>query len=131
MKRRVRLTEGDLHRIVRESVKRVLYEGQGWNMFKSRHKKIWNGDLDNDEEARNDPRGMAYIKHGDPDGPEDGFSYYDDEGDPTRHETDSQGRRNKRINTGLGGKIGRAAGVAGVKGSLMARNVYNKLRGKH
>ena len=30
MKRRVRLTESDLHKIVKESVKRILTEGETW-----------------------------------------------------------------------------------------------------
>ena len=46
MKKRIRLTEGDLHRIVKESVKKILTEGEQWigyyerNNFDSLRQKV-------------------------------------------------------------------------------------------
>lgn len=85
MKRRIRLTESDLHRIVNMSVKRVLGEGQGWNTFKDAVREV--NDFDDDEwddfnKRMSDPENRAdfdkkkknFIKYGD-------WEDYDDEDD--------------------------------------------------
>ena len=39
MKRTIKLTENDLHNIIKESVERIINEGQGWDYFKNMSKK--------------------------------------------------------------------------------------------
>ena len=54
MKRTIRLTESDLHNIVRQCVNEVIQEGQGWDAVKD----IWNrrGDWMDDPETYEDPK---------------------------------------------------------------------------
>lgn len=122
-KKIIRLTEQDLHNIVKEAVEQII-EGQGWNFFKTNAKKAMNGDFDgdnpmDDKNYREDKK--KFIKNGSL-----GTSqkYYDDEGEA------SYDKSNKRINKGLSGKLGRKAGVFGTETAIRARNAYNKLKGK-
>ena len=129
MERRIRLTEGDLHKIVEESVKRILKEGQGWNAFKSRAKEIFNGEYDDynpldDENYANDR--SQFIKYGDSGGDDNYQKYYDEEGRPC-----ASREGNKKINKGFMGRLGRKAAVNGVEALYGLRQGYNKLRGRN
>lgn len=131
MKRTIRLTESDLHRIVSETVNRVLAEGQGWNTFKDAWRE-YRGMDDDDKERLSQEWGnddwkqktQDYIQHGDMNymGPEfDEREYYEPDGMAT-HNGPEDG--NKPINKSLRGRLGRRAAMAGVN----AIGRYNKMR---
>lgn len=130
-KNRIRLTESQLHNVIKECVEKVLTEGQGWNLFKDRTKQIWNGDFDEDLQNYQDEDwgeikkdAKNYIHHGNSTQFDDD-EYYDDEGNGTMFNTGN------KINRGFSGKLGRAAGAAGTYASIGARHLYNKMRGKY
>ena len=139
-KKVVRLTESDLHRIVAESVERVLSEGQGWDMFKNSWKETWSGENDSymkdrhkngespfgtdKDEMRNMTRN--FIQTGDING--SNGEYYNPE--YPNNNFDQKYRENyKKVDNSLGGKLGRAAGMAGAKMGIRTRDMYNKMRG--
>lgn len=136
MKKTIRLTESDLHDIIKESVNKILNEGQGWDFFKKRTKEIWDGDYDdtikdyqnekNTEEYKKDKKN--FINKGSAYSDNDNY-YHTDE--PTRTLQDKFGKYNKPINKGVTGKVGRALGVAGVNAAMGARHAYNKMRGAY
>ena len=117
MKQTIRLTESELHNIIKESVMSILKEGQGWDKFKSVNKDIWSGKGD-DENYPSYKEYKNYVNN------ENNRQYYDEDDG----EYYSSG---KKVNNGLTGKLGRAAGGAGLYASLAARRAYNKLRGKY
>ena len=132
MKQTIRLTESELHNIIKESVINILNEGQGWNKFKKNIKDFWNGEYDDtlkqdfnslkDKRIRRDIKN--YINNN------DGCEYYDEHG--WGHNCDGWGSRGfKPTNNNLSGKLGRAAGFAGTLASAGLRHGYNKLRGKY
>lgn len=138
-KKVIRLTESDLHRIVAESVERVLSEGQGWDMFKYGWKNAWNGEGDsemkdyrkagksifgNKDDMKDSTRN--FIQTGDMNGA-DG-EYYDPE-NPSNNAYRKYGENYKKVDNSLGGKLGRAAGLAGAKMGFRTRDMYNKMRG--
>lgn len=127
---RIRLTESQLRRIVEESVYRILDEGQGWNKFKTGMRDLRKGEFDSQMDSdsffsdfRNDAK--RYIKDG---SFFDGDGYYDEEGD-AYPSNDSEGIR-KPVDRGIGGRLGRAAAVAGLYGASRARQLGNKFRRK-
>lgn len=127
---RIRLTESQLRRIVEESVYRILDEGQGWNKFKTGMRDLRKGEFDSQMDAdsyfsdfRNDAK--RYIKNG---SIYDDGGYYDEDGD-AYSSNDSEGSR-KPIDRSLGGRLGRAAAVAGLYGASRARQLGNKFRRK-
>lgn len=129
MKQRIRLTEEDLHKIVKESVYRILNEGQGWNIFKDRAKGILRGEYDNELNQLETDDGKKetqnFIKHGNSNGFDD--DYYDENGDS--HTSNYTGKY-KPMNKGFSGRLGRRAAVNGIKAVANGRNLYNKLRNK-
>lgn len=114
------LTESRLRGIIRECVKNALEEGQGWNLLKNNFKNVWNGECVDPEkgEYRN------YINTGDTDGIDRGF--YDEEGQSTNNPTNGQGKRNKEINKGFTGKLGRAAAGAALMGANKLGKAWRK-----
>lgn len=138
-KKVVRLTESDLRRIVAESIKEVLSEGQGWDMFKGGWKNAWSGEGDsemkdyrkNGESIFGDKDEMKkttrnFIQTGDGNG--DNGEYYSSE-DPINNYHRNYGGDYKKVDNSLGGKVGRAAGIAGAKMAYRTRDMYNKMRG--
>lgn len=129
LSRHGRLTESRLKRIVRESVCRILDEGQGWNIFKDRAKGILRGEYDNDLDQLETDDGKKeiqnFIKHGNASGFDD--DYYDEYGDS---HPNNQTRRYKPMNKGLSGRLGRRAAVNGIQAVAGGRALYNKLRNK-
>lgn len=128
-KKLIRLTESDLHRIVKESVYRILDEGQGWSIFKDRAKGILRGEYDNDLGQLKTDDGKKetqnFINHGNGSGFDD--DYYDEHGDSYPN---NQTGRYKPMNKGLSGRIGRRAAVNGIQAVAGGRALYNKLRNK-
>lgn len=130
MKQTIRLTESELHNIIKESVMNILNEGQGWNYFKKNNKDIWNGEHDDGtikQEFNNlkDKRFRRDLKNSINNNND--YEYYDEEG--MGHDYDGKGF--KPTNNNLSGKLGRAAGFAGTLASAGLRHGYNKLRGKY
>ncbi len=138
-KKVVRLTESDLHRIIAEAVKEVLSEGQGWDLFKTAAKETWSGEDDSYMKDRRKNGESIYgrdkddvkdtvrnfIRTGDNNG--DDGEYYNPEYPMNNHH---QYRENyKKVDNSLGGKVGRAAGMAGAKMAYRTRDMYNKMRG--
>lgn len=132
MKKVIRLTESDLHRIVRNSVNRILSEnyeeeGQGYNTFKTLSREILSGDRDDElpylgsQEWKNERNN--FIQHGSGNGYDHDF--YDEKGNATDNP-----EGNQPMNRGLGGKIGRAASAYALQGLGKARQSYNKMRGR-
>ena len=128
-KKLIRLTESDLHRIVKESVYRILDEGQGWNIFKDRAKGILRGEYDDDldqlktDDAKKEKQN--FINKGNAAGFDD--DYYDEYGDS--HPNNQTGRY-KPMNKSLSGRLGRRAAVNGIQAVAGGRALYNKLRNK-
>ena len=133
MRKRIKLTESDLHRIVNESVKRVLIEGQGWNMFNNIRKRAndyddddwddWNNDMSDPEYRKDNKKAMKnFIKYGDANN--EGRPYYDEEGYATNYP--GENNQNRRINRGYLGQLGRWAGANAGMGYVHARNAMNK-----
>lgn len=121
MKQIIRLTESDLHRMIKESVREVLNEGQGLDLAKRTWKDTkddYEWDEFKDAIKRDDfsKKSKNFIKKGDVDGED--ATYYDSTY-PANGYTD--GDENKRINKTLRGKIGRTAGF----GAAMAAAGFN------
>jgi hypothetical protein len=129
MKQTIRLTESELHNIIKESVINILNEGQGWNLFKKNNQDLWNGEYDDtlkqDFNSLKDKRIRRDLKNSINNN--DDYEYYDEEG--RGHDYDGKGF--KPTNNNLSGKLGRAAGLAGTLASAGLRYGYNKLRGKY
>lgn len=125
MKQRIKLTESQLHNIIRKCVNEALSEGQGWNSFKSIGKRIMNGDEDerinsgyfNTKKWKDDAN--DYIN------PDENDKYYDEEGTFLRNK---RNEKSKSVNKGISGKIGRWAAAKGLEGLGRAKGVYNKLK---
>lgn len=121
MKRRIRLTEGDLHRIVKESVNRILSEtvneGQGWDTFRyhMRHGGMpsFGDDFDEKEfiENGNGHPSQSYR------GQHTSRQYYDKTtGAPaTLYPGMEDSKRIKPINRGLSGRFGRKFALGALK----------------
>lgn len=147
MKKIIRLTEGDLHKIVKESVGMVLNEmeeGQGWNLFKDTVKRAYgdkNFQSDYEDFMKNvsqDPKEWKrqqsnYIKYGNWNGYDPDKDAYREDGDPTdtAYANPNWGDdASPRINHNLRGKIGRAAGLGASKAVLHGRGLLNRFMGK-
>ena len=122
--KRIRLTEGDLHQIIKESVKRVLKEGQGWGMLKDTYKNYKKHPNDlrwDDEEGKPWPSKDTvddYIKNGRYDAQKNP-DYYDTEtGEPAYNPGDGR----KPINKSITGRLGRRAGYEASKGLMTFGN---------
>lgn len=130
---RIRLTESQLHRVIKESVKRVLREGQGWNAFKYLAPDAYRDGKKGISHYMDDTV-KDYIENGRFD---DSTPYYDKDGVPTDKAFDYRqpNGRNGRINTGLSGRLGRAAGITGVRAAnALGRGVHaigNKINQWH
>lgn len=127
MKKVIRLTESDLHRIIKESVERVLNEGQGWNMFKASVKDANNA---TDDEWRDyedyDPEEFKqdkanFIKYGSW-MKDDKRPFYDDRGNSTYDDTGN------RIKKGYLGQLGRWAGINAGKAYIDAAHGLRNIR---
>ena len=140
-KKIIKLTESDLHKIIKESVNNILNgclnEGQGWDYFKDRVNDMKQSDAGfstamkelSDKETY---KGMGnFIKTGDRNGDVDGYpnNYYysDSPSDAIEH---NYGEKGKPVNKSLRGKIGRAAGAAGAIGYGVGKSAYNSVRNR-
>ncbi len=138
MKRTIKLTENDLHNIIKESVERIINEGQGWDYFKNMSKKAWSGDYDDEinqhyqNKNRDEERefNKNFIKTGTANPSWNNDTHYDPE-DPITSSGNKFGRWSKPINKGLTGKMGRALGMGAAKAAVGARHAYNKIRGAY
>ena len=125
MRKVIRLTESDLHRMIKESVREVLNEGQGLDFAKSTWKDTKDNNYQWDEFKNNfqddfSKRAKNFINKGDVEGKD--TEYY---GDTFPEEGYTYGDEDKRINKTLRGKIGRAAGLgAGI--TAAGFNAYGK-----
>ena len=132
----IRLTESELHQIIQESVNRILkengmQEGQGWNLFKKTYQDVKNGEYNNVPDKNLWPSREEvgnYINRGSisnsKENPNDDM-YYNDDG----YTTHGKYSTSKPINRGLGGKLGRAAGVAGGAAMVGAQRLGQKMKG--
>jgi hypothetical protein len=139
MKRTIKLTESDLHNIVRRCVNEVIAEGQGWDAVKD----IWRrrGDWMNDPSTYDDQEfnqgldnwvntGSYDIKNGE----QKAKSYKEDEptvGFDSIEPNEEMGL--KKTNQSLRGRIGRSAAGAAIKGMYnygKARNAIKNGFGK-
>lgn len=125
----VRLTEEQLHKVIKEAVNKIISEGQGWDTFKYMHNGFDNDDY-NDGEFRKDLKGFVkdksvrdFIKHG---GNADKQLGYYNPKDPVGSDIYRDG--NKPINKTMMGKVGRAAGVAAGVGSTIAQRGAGKIK---
>lgn len=122
MKRTIRITESDLHNIVRRCINEVLEEGQGWDAVKS----LWNrrGEWMDDPDTYSDEAGFNkelknWVNTGDTEG-DKAISYK--ESDPfVGHSSIEPGDIGngitlKKANQSLRGRIGRSAAGAAIKG---------------
>ena len=129
-KKLVRLTESDLHKIIKESVEKILQEGQGWDTFKNLSKMrvddyTENGDFRRDvRDAFSGDNVKNYIETGDSDRRQ--YRYYNPKdalmgSDVYRH-------GNKEIDRSKMGQLGRAAGLGAGLGVLAAKRGANKIK---
>lgn len=137
MKKTIRLTESDLHNIVRRCVNEVIEEGQGWDTVKD----VWRrrGDW------MNDPKTYSPEEEGDfnqslknwvhtgsydiEDGDGKASSYK--ESDPTtgyRDLSPDDSRGLKKTNHSLRGRIGRSAAGAAIKGMYNYGKARNSIQ---
>lgn len=127
-KKLIRLTESDLHKIIKESVEKVLQEGQGWDSFKYISKAKADNyedgefrkhfhDLFSCDDAKN------YIETGDGDRRQQG--YYNPK-DPLMG-SDIYRDGNKVIDRSKMGQLGRAAGLGAGFGVLSAKRGLGKM----
>lgn len=124
-KKLVRLTEGDLHRIIKESVEKILQEGQGFDTFKQLAK------MRVDDYDRKDVRDLLrnnqmknYVETGDGDRRQ--YTYYNPN-DPLMG-SDVYRNGNKEIDRSKMGQVGRAAGLGAGLGVLAAKRGANKIK---
>lgn len=133
MRQTVRLTESDLHRIIRESVNQILTEGQGWNTFKRAVKDVNSGDFDYDDydKCMRAPEHKAernnWINHGSIFGYDPNRDSYNENG--FTEPTDSKFAQG-RINHGRSGKLGRAAAYGATRAYIGGKRMLDKLRKK-
>lgn len=127
-KKLIRLTESDLHKIIKESVEKVLQEGQGWDSFKYISKA--KADDYEDGEFRKTARAAFggddiknYIETGDSDRRQQG--YYNPK-DPLMG-SDIYRDGNKLIDRSKMGQLGRAAGLGAGFGVLAAKRGLGKM----
>jgi hypothetical protein len=146
MKKLIRLTESDLHRIVKESVQRILAEsvneGQGWNLFKSAVDAANSDDFDYNgykQQVAKDPKGWKqqqknYIKYGNFEGPNLQKDAYDKNGDASDTMNSFKSVQGDdalpRINHSLRGKIGRAAGLGAAKAYAHGKGIWDRFTHK-
>ena len=128
-KKLVRLTEGDLHRIIKESVEKILQEGQGWDTFKNLSKM--RVDDYEDGEFRKDVGNLLgsdeiknYIETGDGDRRQ--YRYYNPKDALMGSDVYRDG--NKEIDRSKMGQLGRAAGLGAGLGVLAAKRGANKIK---
>lgn len=121
-KKTIKLTESELHNLIKESVKKVLEEGQGLDTFK---KGFIDNDLSDDIYEKGDGKQKIrnFIDTGDIEGRN--FRYYHPN-NPTVATTYKDGA--KEIDRSTMGKIGRAAGFAGGMGAKLAKKGAQKLK---
>ena len=72
-KKTIKLTESELHNLIKESVKKVLEEGQGWDTFKKGFREIKSSDEDN-EKGHGKQKFRNFVNTGDIEGRN--FRYY-------------------------------------------------------
>ena len=127
MKKTIRLSETDLHRVIKEAVTRVLNEGQGWNFFKHNAVKAFKRGMSGEDFTGGDPDWKGEV------------SRYISTGNPKDNETEREKRMPWRrtydetglfddshrpenndniIDTSFSGKLGRATGVASTAAML-------------
>lgn len=120
-KKTIKLTESELHNLIKESVKKVLEEGQGWDTFKKGFREINSSDEDY-EKGHGKQKFRNFVNTGDIEGRN--FRYYHPN-NPTVATTYKDGA--KEIDKSTMGKIGRAAGVAGGMGAKLAKTGAQKI----
>lgn len=119
-KKTIKLTESELHNIIKESVKKVLKEGQGWDTFK---KGLRDGNNNNTNKHSDVKQSFKnFVNTGDIEGR--GLRYYHPN-NPTVSTTYKDGA--KEIDRSTMGKIGRASGVAGGMGAKLAKTGAQKI----
>ena len=130
----MKISKKELQDIIAESINRVIKEGQGWDLFKSAR----NYPADNILSTLNDPEDRPYWKQLVRTGSgEEGDNYYNPyNGETSKNQEqaryqDKKGNIQrtpyKKIDKSLGGKIGRAAGVAGAYADAALRKYPEKL----
>ena len=132
-KNTIRLTESDLHKVIKESVMNVLKEGQGLDFFKDTYK-----DMANDEDfdlsdflnywKHNRSDVKNFVKSGDAftsDSNRVGDFY-----DPQNPLISYPGNRTgyKKINKSTYGKMGRATGAIGANATALGTAIKNSIR---
>ena len=133
-KKQIKVSESQLKDIVKESVMKILSEGQGWNLFKSTVRDTLNGDYDDylanggmspEEQEEYDNDMKNYISHsGDIWG---SMKYYDNDGN-YRH--NNPYGYHKSVNDSTIGKLGRKAGAEASRAVMKARGMYNNIKNK-
>lgn len=128
MRQRIRLTESQLHNIIRKCVNEAVNEGQGWTKFKDSTKRLWNGEFDDQLDSIGSEQWNKdvndYVNGGDV---YTSYKNYDDEGNWVGDWKPGS----KKANRGISGRIGRWAATQGINGMARTRNMYNKMRGKY
>ena len=133
-KKLIRLTESDLHNIIKESVEKILQEGQGWDTFKHMNSASFddiNNTYKDGKRFRDDVKKIFddesvqnFVKHGG-DNSDKHFRYYNPY-DPIGG-TQVYHDGYKEIDNSAMGKIGRAAGTAAGLGSMAAKRGLGKM----
>ena len=118
MKRKIKLTESELYGLVKNTVSRIILEGQGYQKFKQALKAPASTKMPTWKEAD------EFITTGGADVNQPWGNYYDKNGDRTDRVQNSQGK----IGQGFKHKLGRAASVIGGAGVLGAKKAANALR---
>lgn len=133
-KKPIKVSESQFKEIVKESVMKILSEGQGWNLFKSTVRDTLNGDYDDylenggmtpEEQEEYDNDMKNYINHsGDVWG---SMKYYDNDG---HYRYNNPYGYNKSVNDSPIGKLGRKAGAEASRAAIKARGMYNNIKNK-
>ena len=136
-KKIVRLTEEDLHLIIKEAVNQIL-EGQGLNRFFGALDDIEHADDDEVEKNIQFTKTPTYrlmkkdfIRTGDPNHSYNhkigkSYKYYDEQGHPTDERYDEWGDERPEIKQNFRGALGRAASMAAIKGATHVAKGFRK-----
>lgn len=125
---KIYITESELRQIIRD----VIAEGQGWNAVKDFYKDVKDNGIGQaademaDYDFNDDAQGIKnWVKTGDPkaETPEGARKFYDKWGGATNNAEEGT-----PINTSLRGKLGRKMGAAAVVGGAKALKGLGKVR---
>lgn len=135
-KKVIRLTEGDLRRIVRNAVRDCLNEGQGWDAVKDAWRRrgdwMYYDSTYSDKDRKEDDRVLKnFVANGGITSDDDGHVYNTryHESDPINGEYSLDSGRDKGykpVNNSWRGKVGRRAAAIALKGMRK----YGQLRNR-